>query len=368
MVKIPATREGLPAIRDAIAAGININITLIFSIERYRSVMDAYLTGLEMRLASGLTVDHIASVASFFVSRMDTKVDPLLPAKSPLRGKTAIAYTKLAYEEFTKVFEGERFARLHLSGCRLQRPLWASTSTKNPAYPDTLYVDGLIGPNTVDTVPPQTLEAFRDHGKAEPTLTLHLDEAREVLEGVELLGISMAKVTAELEDEGVKTFSDSFSVMLKTIDERRSNAVSALGSLADPVKRRVAALMADSVPSRLWSHDPTLWTADKTGQEEVRIRMGWLDLPESSRVALQDIRDFVSQVRKDGITGILLIGMGGSSLAPEVLSLSFPPSLHVGVDFSILDSTDPAQILAADAAFSPEKTSLFDLIQIRWHG
>ena len=356
MVKIPATQEGLPAIRDAIAAGININITLIFSIDRYRSVMDAYLTGLEMRIAAGLPVDHIASVASFFVSRMDTKVDPLLPAASPLRGKTAIAYSKLAYEEFGKVFDGQRFARLRTSGGRLQRPLWASTSTKNPAYSDTLYVDNLIGANTVDTVPPQTLLAFKDHGKAEPTLTARLDEARKVLQDVESLGISMEKVTAELEDEGVKTFSDSFVAMLKTIDERRSNAIKSLGTMADPVRRRVAGLIAEAVPARLWSHDPTLWTTDTAGQDEVRKRMGWLDLPVSSRAAPKEIRDFVSEVRAGGFRHFLLIGMGGSSLAPEVLSLCFPTSLHTGVEFSILDSTDPEQVLAAESLFPPEDT------------
>ncbi len=356
MVKIPATREGLPAIRDAIAAGININITLIFSIERYREVMDAYLTGIEARLALGLNVSQIASVASFFVSRMDTKVDGLLPEGSPLRGKTAIAYTKMAYQEFNKVFGSERFERLHTSGCRLQRPLWASTSTKNPAYPDTLYVNGLIGPNTVDTVPPQTLEAFRDHGKAELTLTEDLDEARKVLEGVESMGISMVKVTAELEDEGVQTFSDSFVTMLKTIEERRLAAVSALGPQAASVRRRVAGMISDGVSSRLWSIDPTLWTSDKTGQEEIRQRMGWLELPKTSRRALPEISDFVSQVRTAGLDHVLLLGMGGSSLAPEVLSLSFSSSPDHPVSFSILDSTDPAQVLSTDDVFPPAKT------------
>ncbi len=355
MVKIPATLEGLPAIRDAIAAGININVTLIFSIERYRLVMDAYLAGLDARLAAGLPVDHVASVASFFVSRMDTKVDGLLPEGSPLRGKTAIAYTKLAYEEFRKVFGGERFARHQAARCRLQRPLWASTSTKNPAYLDTLYVNSLIGPATVNTVPPQTLDAFRDHGVAKPTLMGHLDEARKVLDEEELLGISMDKVTAELEDEGVKSFADAFAAMLKTIDERRSAAVSALGPLAASVKRRVASLVADAAPARLWSHDPTLWTADKAGQEEVGKRLGWLDLPHSSRAALKEMRDFVSRVRADGLTHTLLLGMGGSSLAPEVLSLVFGNTINHSL-FSILDSTDPAQVLAADKAFPPKKT------------
>ena len=356
MVKIPATLEGLPAIRDAIAAGININVTLIFSIERYRAVMDAYLTGLDVRLAAGMPVDHIASVASFFVSRMDTKVDGLLPEDSPLRGKIAIAYTKLAYDEFRKVFGGERFTRYQAAGCQLQRPLWASTSTKNPAYPDTLYVNSLIGPGTINTVPPQTLEAFRDHGKAEPTLVEHLDETRRVLEDVESLGISMEEVTTELEDEGVKLFAEAFVTMLDTIDERRSIAVRELGPLAESVRRRVASLIAEAAPARLWTHDPTLWTTDKAGQDEIKNRLGWLDLPHSSRARLDEIYNFVSQVRADGFTHVLLLGMGGSSLAPEVLSLIFSPPLQGGVAFSILDSTDPAQVLAADLAFPPGKT------------
>jgi len=356
MVKIPATLEGLPAIRDAIAAGININVTLIFSIERYRAVMDAFLAGLDVRLAAGLPIDHIASVASFFVSRMDTKVDGLLPADSPLRGKIAIAYTKLAYEEFRKVFGGERFARHQAAGGHLQRPLWASTSTKNPAYPDTLYVDGLIGPGTVNTVPPQTLEAFRDHGKAGPSLLEHIDQAHKDLEEVESLGVSMGKVTAELEDEGVKAFADAFVAMLKTIDERRFAAVCALGPLAASVKQRVASLAADAVPARLWAHDPTLWTTDKAGKGEVGKRLGWLDLPHSSRPGLNNMRNFVSEVRADGLTHALLLGMGGSSLAPEVLSLVFHPILQDGVAFSTLDSTDPTQVLAADRMFPPEKT------------
>jgi transaldolase len=277
MVKIPATREGLPAIRDAIAAGININVTLIFSIERYREVMDAYLTGLDRRLAAGLRIDHVASVASFFVSRMDTKVDGLLPDTSRCRGKTAIAYTKIAYDEFRKVFGGARFARLQAAGGRLQRPLWASTSTKNPAYPDTLYVNNLIGPGTVNTVPPKTLEAFIDHGIARATLMENLEEARIVIREVESSGISMENVTEELEVEGVKSFEDAFTSILSTIDERRSTAVSELGLLAVSVPRRVASLVEDAVPNRLWYHDATLWTTNKEDQEEISNRLGWLD-------------------------------------------------------------------------------------------
>lgn len=356
MVKIPATLEGLPAIRDAIADGININVTLIFSIERYRLVMDAYLAGLEKRLAAGLPVDHIASVASFFVSRMDTKVDGLLTEGSPLRGKTAIAYTKLAYMEFRNVFGGERFARFQAAGCNLQRPLWASTSTKNPTYPDTLYVNSLIGPATVNTIPPQTLVAFEDHGIVKVTLLDHLDEARKLLDKLALHGISMDKVTEELEKEGVQSFADAFIAMLKVIDERRSTAERALVGLAKPIKKDVDDLIADSTPDRLWSYDPTLWTTEMAGQEEVRKRLGWLDLPLRSRLGLTEIYDFVAGVRSEGFTHVLLLGMGGSSLAPEVVSLVFSSQLQGGIPFSILDSTDPAQVLAADQAFPPEKT------------
>jgi transaldolase/glucose-6-phosphate isomerase len=365
MIKIPATPEGIPVVRAAIEAGINVNITLIFSLERYRAVMEAYLAGLEDRLKTGLEVRRIASVASFFVSRMDTKVDALLDAigsteAKSLRGKTAIAYTKMAYEEFLKVFRGEGFARFKAAGCSIQRPLWASTSTKNPAFPDTMYVDELIGPGTVNTVPPQTLEAFRDHGKAEVTILDNLDGARQTLSTLETLGISMDRVTTELETEGVKSFSAAFTAMLRAIDERRFDAVRALGSLAAPVNRRVAGLIAEAAPTRLWSHDPSLWTADPAGQDEIRKRLGWLDLPRSSQAAVKEINDFVAHVRADGLTHVLLLGMGGSSLAPEVLARihsSLPGKEgEAGLPFAILDSTDPAQILETASRFPPAKT------------
>jgi len=370
MIKIPATKEGLPAIRQSIAAGINVNVTLIFSIERYKEVMEAYLAGLEEMLLGpipplppslpGKGGWVIGSVASFFVSRVDTKVDKLLPESSPLRGKAAVANTKLVYEEFRKVFNGQRFARLQAAGCRIQRPLWASTSTKNPAYPDTLYVDELIGPATVNTVPPQTLEAFREHGKAEVTIMRDLEGARQVIADLEAAGISMAQVTQELEDEGVKAFADAFTDLLKTIEDRRQTAVAQLGPLPASVKRQVARLEAESVPQRLHDGDPALWTTDPHGQAEIRKRMGWLTLPESSHPLIRDLRAFADQVRSDGFTVVLLLGMGGSSLAPEVMSKLFAPPFQGGagggLNFTILDSTDPAQVLAADHAFPAGKT------------
>ena len=357
MVKIPATEEGIPAIRRATAAGINVNITLIFSLARYAEVMNAYLQGLEDRIAGGRAIDHIASVASFFVSRVDSKVDDRLPKDSPLRGKAAVANAKLAYDEFRKTFAGDRWENLKAKGARLQRPLWASTSTKNPVYPDTLYIDNLIGPNTVNTVPPVTLDAVRDHAKAEVTITRDVDKAREVIEQLEATGISMEQVTRELEDEGVKSFADAITALFKTIDERRKYAVDSLGSIAVPVSKRIAQLEEDSVSARLWSHDPTLWTTDPAGQAEVTIRMGWTDSPEKARARLSEYQTFAKAIQNEGISRILVLGMGGSSLTAEVLSsLLASAKIESPARLSILDSTDPDQVARAVKDYPPDQS------------
>ena len=232
MIKIPATKAGIPAIADAIAAGLNVNVTLIFSRQRYAEVMNAYLEGLEKRLAAGLPIDSIASVASFFVSRVDSNVDPRLQKivstggpqaqqAAALAGKAAIANARLAYADFKQVFATDRFNQLKAKGARVQRPLWASTSTKNPAYRDVMYVEELVGPDTVDTVPPQTLVAFLDHGKVRASLEEALDVSRQQLAALESLGISIDEVTTELEVEGVKSFAEAFSILLKAVEEHR---------------------------------------------------------------------------------------------------------------------------------------------------
>mgnify|MGYP003330828825 CR=1 FL=1 len=237
MVKIPGTQAGLPAIRQSIAAGININITLIFSRQRYAEVIDAYLAGLEERVAAGLPTDKINSVASFFVSRIDSKVDGWLDEivqqggeqaelASNLKGKVAIANAGLAYQLFKQQFESERFAALHAEGARLQRPLWASTSTKDPAYPDTLYVDELIGPHTVNTVPPKTLEAFKDHGNPQLSIEDDVAAAEKALADLEGLGLSLDQATQELEDEGVAAFSKSIHALLESIQQKQSKVAS----------------------------------------------------------------------------------------------------------------------------------------------
>jgi transaldolase / glucose-6-phosphate isomerase len=357
MVKIPATKEGIPAIRKGISAGLNINVTLIFSLARYAEVMDAYLSGLEDRAAAGHPIDHIASVASFFVSRVDSKIDAKLPEDSSLRGKAAIANAKLAYDEYQKTFAGRRWENLKVRGARVQRPLWASTSTKDPAYPDTLYVDNLIGPETVNTVPPQTLEAVRDHGKAEVTLTRNLEEARDVMEQLKAVGIVMDIVTQELEDEGVKAFADAFTQLLGTIEDRRKTAVSSLGPLAGPVAGRMAQLEADAVHTRLWAHDPTLWASDPAGQAEVKIRMGWLDSPLKARDRIPAYKEFAEEIHKEGISRVLVLGMGGSSLTAEVFSsLQAAAKMEAPVSLAILDSTDPEQVSLMSGHFPPDKS------------
>ena len=221
MIKVPATEAGLPAIEQLIADGININVTLLFAISRYEQVVEAYLRGLERRLERGQPIDRIASVASFFVSRLDSLLDPLLAQQSPeLQGAIAIANAKWAYERIQALFGGARFAALAAAGARPQRLLWASTSTKNPAYPDVLYVEALIGPQTVNTIPPATYAAFRDHGKVDLTLARDLDAARAQLARLAALGIDLAQVTARLEAEGVAAFAQAFEQLLGAINAK----------------------------------------------------------------------------------------------------------------------------------------------------
>ena len=220
MIKVPATPAGIPAIETLIGEGISVNVTLIFSVKRHEEVMFAYLSGLEKRLAAGKPVSDTASVASFFVSRVDALADKEIGGREELKsllGKAAIAHSKIAYAQFKHIFSGERFKELKSRGARVQRPLWASTGTKNPAYSDVLYVEALIGPDTVNTIPPATLAAFRDHGKARPLLETDLDGARRTLHALHEGGIDLNLIARALEGAGVKLFADSYTKIIEGI-------------------------------------------------------------------------------------------------------------------------------------------------------
>jgi transaldolase len=222
MVKVPGTEAGIGAFRQLTSDGININVTLLFAVSRYREIAEAYVEGLEQRLETGAELDHIDSVASFFVSRIDSKVDDALPEGSPLAGKIAIANAKVAYADvYQVVFAGPRWEKLKAAGANPQRPLWASTSTKNPAYPATMYADELIGPDTVNTVPDATLEAFREHGTPARTLDRNVDVARAQLAALAEAGVSLDNITAELERDGVKSFQDAYNGMIDAIADKR---------------------------------------------------------------------------------------------------------------------------------------------------
>jgi len=234
MIKIPATPEGLPAVRQTLTEGMNINITLIFSIEDYRKVADAFISALEDRNAEGKDISHVASVASFFVSRVDTLVDQLLEDKvkvsgdrdiqqnlKALEGKAAIANARLVYQDFKTIFHSPRFETLKHGGAHVQRPLWASTSTKNPAYRDVLYAEELIGPDTVDTMPLETIENFRDHGKVRLSVEDNIQQARIEFEELEKVGIHYDQVTKQLQDEGVQKFADSFHELMRGIESKK---------------------------------------------------------------------------------------------------------------------------------------------------
>jgi transaldolase/glucose-6-phosphate isomerase len=361
MIKIPATQEGIVAIERCIAEGLNINVTLIFSLERYQEVINAYLTGLEKRVKAGKSIENIASVASFFVSRVDSKVDPQLQkivdansaqaaVAAKLLGKIAISNGKLAYEIFKKSFTSDRYKKLAEAGARLQRPLWASTSTKNPNYRDTIYVEDLVGSDTVNTVPPQTLKAFLDHGKVKQTIENAIEKAHEHISDLEGLGISMTTVTDELEAEGVKSFADAFTSLLATIQTKADQASAELGDLSKAVEQEVSKLEAANAVKRLFDVDPSFWTDDPAGQKEIKIRCNWLNAPWTSHETYEGYEKLLAHCRSQKITHALLLGMGGSSLAPEVIRLIHGFSDNEGklaVDLAILDSTDPIQVEAA---------------------
>ena len=367
MVKVPATPAGVPAIRELIGFGLNINVTLLFSVEVYEQVVDAYIAGLEAFTRGGGDVSRTGSVASFFVSRIDTAVDKRLDAlehegaADTLRGKAAIASAKLAYLRYKALFRGPRWAALAASGARTQRLLWASTSTKSPAYKDTLYVEALVGRDTVDTLPPATMDAFRNHGEATAdAIEQDVEAARAQLAALEGLGISLTAVTDELVTQGVQQFADAFDKLFAAIARHRRELIDGEQPrmVIEPGGAEMQAALAEEMETwrrtgrvrRLWAGDPALWTGmdeDKWG--------GWLDIVEAELADIDRLSDFAKEVQARGFTDLVLLGMGGSSLGPEMLGRTFGPQPG-WPRFHMLDSTDPAQIRAIDQAIDLDKT------------
>jgi transaldolase/glucose-6-phosphate isomerase len=362
MIKVPATPEGIPAIEALIGEGINVNVTLMFSMAHYDAVAGAYIAGLEKLLAAGGDPSKVASVASFFVSRVDSAVDGALGdiGHDGLQGKIAIANAQVAYARFREVFAGERWERLAAHGARVQRPLWASTSTKNPLYPDTLYVDALIGPDTVNTVPPSTLNAFLDHGTVAPTLESGLEEARGQLERLAKLSIDLDAITQQLQDDGVAAFAKSFESLIASIAVKREQLLAkwhrrsaSLGAYQEAVDAALEEMVRDCIVTRIWAHDHTLW---KPEPAEITNRLGWLHIAGAMQAQRDRLQELVDSVRADAYTDVLLLGMGGSSLAPEVFANVFEGQIVNLPHLEVLDSTVPGTVLAQAQRLDPART------------
>ena len=372
MIKVPGTAEGIPAFQQLISEGININVTLLFAQEVYEKVAEAYIVGLEQLAGRGGDVSKMASVASFFISRIDTLVDSKVNEKlktskdaqqeemlRSILGKIAIANGKLTYQRYLQIFSGPRWENLATKGAKTQRVLWASTSTKNPAYRDVIYVEELIGKDTVNTIPPATLDAFRDHGKLRESLTEDIEGAKKSMADLAKSGISMKEVTDTLTNEGVKLFADAFDKLLEAVEKSSRKEITPKVNkqnfklppdLASSVKTHIDDWRANGKVRRLWQRDASLWT----NTDEANW-LGWLGIVADQSARIQEFRTFAEDVRKSGVTHVLLLGMGGSSLCPEVLKLTFGkisgwPELHV------LDSTDPAQVKSFENKIDIAKT------------
>ncbi|HVB58633.1 MAG TPA: bifunctional transaldolase/phosoglucose isomerase [Candidatus Acidoferrales bacterium] len=372
MIKVPGTTEGIPAFQQLISEGINVNVTLLFAQEVYEQVAEAYIAGLEGLAKRGGDLRRAASVASFFVSRIDTLVDSLLndgiknakneesrAAQRALQGKVAIANAKLAYQSYKAIFSGARWEALASRGAQTQRVLWASTSTKNPAYSDLYYVEELIGADTVDTIPPATYDAFRDHGKSRASLEEGVESARRTMADLARVGISMKKVTDQLTDEGVKLFAEAFDKLLAAVDKHAKKAVPPAvknfsyrlpENLAKAVQATLEDWKANNKVKRLWARDASLWT----NTDESKW-LGWLGVTESQISNELRFKKIAEDIRTGGFTHALLLGMGGSSLCVEVLKLTYG-DIKNHPEMLVLDSTDPAQIRAVEASLDLAKT------------
>ncbi|MFZ1024305.1 MAG: bifunctional transaldolase/phosoglucose isomerase [Thermoplasmata archaeon] len=363
LIKVPGTKEGVPAIEALLAEGINVNITLLFSLPQYEAVAQAYLRGIER--ANNPT--RVASVASVFVSRIDTAVDRALEASSApdasvLKGKIALANARVIYARFQEIFHGASFTPWSARGARPQRVLWASTSTKDPHFRDTLYVEELIGPETVDTIPPATITAFEDHGVVRgDTLGEGISDARQLLQRAASVGINLDQITEDLQTEGVALFSDSYALLLRSLATKKEAILVGrvdpqswtLGSDGARVAARLLSWQSERVAERFWKRDATLWPA--APPTDVAERMGWLQLPEMMHEQVARLEHFANQIRSEGFRHVIVLGMGGSSLAPDVLGGLFGHRPGYP-ELLVLDSTHPDAIAAVRARIDPAHT------------
>jgi transaldolase/glucose-6-phosphate isomerase len=371
MIKVPGTNAGVPAIRRLVGEGININVTLLFGLAAYRAVAEAHIAGLETFRAAGGDVSKVHGVASIFVSRIDTQIDKEIDRRlatgagthadelKALRGKVAIANAKLAYLDYQDRVASRRWKRLAAAGACPQRLLWASTGAKDPTYSDVLYVEGLIGPDTINTMPVKTLEAFRDHGRISPSLTSSLSAAGHVLGGADTLDLDLNGVCDRLVADGVTQFAQAFDKLLAAVADKR------VRMLGERLNRQSITLPADLQPAfdealeraraegwsrRIWAGDAALWT----GKDEASW-LGWLQAGRGQAIDLAALTAFQTEVKADGFAHAVLLGMGGSSLAPEVLAQTF--GARPGMpELLVLDSTDPAQIRRIEAQIDPAAT------------
>jgi transaldolase/glucose-6-phosphate isomerase len=361
MIKIPGTTEGVPAIEQATYEGINVNVTLLFSVQSYENIAEAYIRGLERRLEDGKSVD-MRSVASFFVSRVDTEVDKRLAAmgREDLQGTSALANARAAYRRFQAIFHGERFATLRDAGANVQRPLWASTGVKNPRYPDTMYVEGLVAPQTVNTMPMATLDAMADHGEVVEG-TAEQDPAPD-LEALADAGIDLDEVTEKLLVDGIELFKQAMEDLIAGVDDRREAIVigrppTVSSVIPDHLEPAIATAVdraeADDVARRIWRKDDTLW--GEPGEPEVADRLGWLNISEAMLEHAGELREFVAGCLDDGLGDVVLLGMGGSSLGPEVIRRTFG-DIAGAMRLHVLDSTDPEAVLAVERSIDIAKT------------
>ncbi len=374
MIKVPGTPECLTAIRELIREGINVNVTLLFDLDRYRQVIKAYLAGLEDRRDDGLPLGKVASVASFFLSRIDVLVDPMLEklvnAKGEnatlaeeLHGQIAIASAKVAYQIWKETFHASEFQALRELGAKPQRLLWASTSTKNPNYSDVKYVEALLGPNTVNTLPLSTLNAYRDHGDPKSRLEQDIESADHRLGRLEKVGIDLHALTEQLEEEGIEKFIKPYDQLMKTLEEKHQAALSGpldrqtihSGSSQHDIEKWMDRLEKQDFHRRLWRKNATLWSDDLEEQQQIKNALGWLHVAEQMEDQLDQLHAFYDEVIGEGFRHVLHIGMGGSSLAAYVFQHVFSTNGH-GLPLTVLDSTVPATILKLQQTLPLEDT------------